>query len=429
MSVGDSLAFGPLVTRTDAGLRIVNFVAPDSLVIMDELGNQVGTALDLAEESGLAGASYHGVPRQVDRMGRSLFLVFLDQGIVPVDLESGMPQLRVPVPYSRQVVGELQSALVNIGFHDRLWLFDDQGCLGVWTLTTDMFFAADDLLNVTDPLVCEPAAADLDGDGRNDLVLATATNILAFQDSGIPLRGFPVRFYDLFPLDPETRISGPVVVADVTGDGVNEVHFNTSGGHLMGLDATGRLLEETPFLWGDTAGAGFAVSSPTAATGQSILYLISAGGYTGAPMGRQLYNGRISGYEITRAPLDESTTSGWYGPAGGIARTGAEGIPRDLGATAPAAAEQDLAYVYPNPLHDQFVTVRFYSGGSGQARFELYNLEGEAVSSESFPVQGDRVIEHRFDCSMARSGIYLGRLVYPGASGTEIKTMTLAVER
>ena len=88
-----------------------------------------------------------------------------------------------------------------------------------------------------------------------------------------------------------------------------------------------------------------------------------------------------------------------------------------------------MAFVYPNPLHDQFVTVRFYSGAAGQARFELYNLQGEEVSTESFTVLADRVIEHRFDCSMARSGIYLGRLVYPGASGTVIKTLTLAVER
>jgi hypothetical protein len=271
--------------------------------------------------------------------------------------------------------------------------------------------------------------ADLDGDGRDDLILLTASHIYGFQASGVPLRGFPVRFFDLFPLDPETRVTGPSVIVDATGDGVNELFFNTDGGHLVGLNATGRLIDNTPFLWGDTAGAGFAVGQPSAATGKRHLYLMSQGGYTGEPMDRQFTNGRLVAYELLAAGAGDPVTSGWYGPAGGALRAGSEGTPQDLGSVAPAARERDKAYLYPNPASEGEVTVRFFSGGSGQARFELYNLEGEQVSSETFSVDGGQVVEHRFDCSMASSGVYLGRLVYPGTSGNEIRTMTLAVER
>ena len=88
-----------------------------------------------------------------------------------------------------------------------------------------------------------------------------------------------------------------------------------------------------------------------------------------------------------------------------------------------------MAYTYPNPLREQYVTIRFFSPVAGLARFELYNLEGEEVASETFTVSGGAVVEHQFDCSRARSGIYLGRLVHPDASGQKIRTMTLAVER
>ena len=110
-------------------------------------------------------------------------------------------------------------------------------------------------------------------------------------------------------------------------------------------------------------------------------------------------------------------------------RSGSEGVAQDLGSVGPADHEKALAFLYPNPLRDQNVTVRFFSEQAGPARFELYTLEGEEVSNEEFLVQGGQVVEHQFDCSMARSGIYLGRLVYPGVSGTQIRTMTLAVER
>ena len=131
------------------------------------------------------------------------------------------------------------------------------------------------------------------------------------------------------------------------------------------------------------------------------------------------------------APLlpGRMATSSWYGPSGGALRAGYEGLPQDLGQAGPAAEERDLAILYPNPLRDQYVTVRFHAGAAGQATFELYNLEGERVAGSKFTVEAGAVNEHELDFGSASSGVYLGRLIYPGASGKVIRTMTLAVER
>ena len=53
-------------------------------------------------------------------------------------------------------------------------------------------------------LVSAPAVADVDADGRQDLVLATAERIFALANNGVTLTGFPRRLYDLFPL-PDTH--------------------------------------------------------------------------------------------------------------------------------------------------------------------------------------------------------------------------------
>jgi M6 family metalloprotease-like protein len=429
VQMADSLVYGPAVLNTDSGLRVVCFAAPDSLLLVEGDGTPIGSGISLAEETGLAGMSYQGVPRYSAAGGQARVVALLDGAFAVIDLTSGLPAVTTSLAYPRPVQGNLQSALAQVGDSDRLWLFDDEGSVGCWTIASDGYVAEAEPLEVAEALVHEPAVADLDGDGRLDLVLLTATKVLAFQAEGIPARGFPVRFYDLFPLDPDTRVAGPLVVADATGDGVNEVFFNTDGGHLVGLSATGRLLDHTPFLWGDTAGAGFAVGAVSSLTGKRTLYLLSEGGYTGEPMGRQFYNGRVAGYELLQAGSSDQTTSGWFGPAGGVARGGPEGELRHLGPGAPASAEEEMAYLYPNPLRDQLVTLRFFSGHGGQASFELYNLEGELVTRQTFAVPADLVVEQTVDCSMASSGVYFGRLVQPGASGTQIRTMTLAVER
>lgn len=429
VDVADSLVAGPLRLPSTLGTRLVVMASPDGLHLYDLEGAPVGTGLNLAGATGWSGAAWRGTPRLEASVEVSFLFVFLDQGWVLMDLTSGSAEIVEETAFARAIEGDLQTALIKSDHSYRVWAYDDIGLVGAWLVDWPGLVVDMDAPELSQPLVCEPAVADVDGDGNDDLILLTADRILGYQASGAPLRGFPVRFVDLFPLDAETQITGPTVVVDATGDGVNEIFFNTDGGHLIGLDATGRLISETPFLWGDTAGAGFAVGETYPVTRKRLLFMLAEGGYTGAPLDRQYYNGRVAGYELTGTAENRLATSTWLGTSGGSDRSGSQGQARLLGPVAPSFDDMREAFVYPNPVHDDVVTVRFFSNQAGQARFELYTLEGEQVTSETFAVQGGMVHEHRFDCSMARSGIYLCRLVHPGPSGTEIRTMTLAVER
>ena len=126
---------------------------------------------------------------------------------------------------------------------------------------------------------------------------------------------------------------------------------------------------------------------------------------------------------------DEALTSRWMGPMGGSTRSGSVGTARNLGVLSPLSEEMKRVIMYPNPVHESDVTIRFYAYTAGRAQFILYNLQGEEVKRMDIETTAGSINEDRMDISGLASGLYLGRLLYPGASGTETKTMTLAVER
>lgn len=402
----------------------------DSLFLLDRTGALLGSALQLVDGDGAAasGMKVNVLPAAAGGSDRAI--AFTDIGWFLIEQDAtGLAADPVFTAYDRSATNapdwSTVNPLVEDGFGIRI--FDTDGELGAWSVDSDGAVWPAELLGGLDgSLVCEPAVADLDGDGRHDLILATATRIYAFQQSGVALRGFPVRFFDLYPLAEETRVQGPLVVADGTGDGVNNVYFNTTGGHLMGLGATGSLLAKLPLRWGDLGQAGLAIGGEGI---DRILWLASAGGYTSGFLDRIATNGRLSGYATMPTQIGDKRTSEWLGTAGGASRRGPEGQAHALGASAPVSAERELVYLYPNPLSGDDVTVRFYSTGSQDARLSIYNLEGELVASQSIPVAINAVNEIVMSLPKLVSGMYLARLEYEGTEGPAIRTLTLAVEK
>ncbi|MFH2051945.1 MAG: hypothetical protein ABIK96_05710 [bacterium] len=322
---------------------------------------------------------------------------------------------------------EVRGAVVVSAQGIAVFAFDSEGILGSWV------FSDPSALPVPGPElrldggpVCEPAVADLDGDGRNDLVVATARKIHAYSFEGTPLKGWPVTLFDLFPLADSTLVAGPLIVADGTGDGLNEVYFNTDGGHLVGLGATGRLLDRLPLRWGDRSVAGLAVGPGP--DGGRILWLASGGGYAGPPMDRQLVNGRISAYGLASSGQG-GATSEWVGARGGPQRGGPEGEPALVSGSSTAVAEVDAAVLYPNPLAGTELFVRFYNHTDRAARFWVHNLEGEVAMQATIPATGGVVNDFRLELPDLASGLYVCRLEHETTTGRRVRTMTLAVEK
>lgn len=319
------------------------------------------------------------------------------------------------------------TALLEDAGATQLHVFGGRGDAGAWEFAADgTVRPLEDRLEISAALVTEPAIADVDGDGRHDLVLATATRVSAFSPSGTVAAGYPLVLRDQFALSDTTRVRGPLIIADATGDGAGELFFFTNAGHFFGFEPGGELMPGMPLRWGGRADGG-AIVGTAAVPGERTLWLARPGGKTGPPLDRQYVEGQLMGLDLGLAA--DERTSEWLGAGGGPARSGPVGQAQTIHIEGLAAAEDAGTWFYPNPLRDDTVTLRFYGQAAGTARFTLHNLEGEEVASEELAVSAGLVNELRIPLPRIASGMYIGRLVAPTPGGHEIKTLTLAVER
>ncbi len=419
--LADSLVCGPVPVYDSGGTLRLACAAPNDVCLLATGGEAVGSAwlgLGGLEPSGVVTGVWSLASDAGDRL-----LVATRTGLVLANQGSAGLGGAVRIGFPRAADGAVSTVVVpGSGVDAMVHVFDASGALGAWRYDGDMLEPAARLAEIDGPPVCAPAVADLDGDGLNDLVVATAARVWGLKADGIPLRGWPRRQYDLFPLADSTRVAGPLVVADATGDGRNEVFFNTDGGHLMGLGSDGALLEQLPLRWGDRSSAGLAVGD--GASGR-LLWLVSGGGYTSPPMDRTWTNGRVAAWRVTGAPA----TSEWLGPGGGSARRGPVGAAHDLGDGTPAALDRAEVILFPNPVSGEAVNARFWSDAAGPVRLAVYDLQGELVRQDTFAGAGGQMNQVRLDLPGIASGMYVAVLDFMGAGGHRTLTMTLAVER
>ncbi len=404
---------------------VVCATGPGELVVLDgAAGTPLGDPLSLVGPDPAPAAAITAAPRAWLRDDEATLACFGPLGwyevVVTADGFGGAAQFH---PYSSAAAQTVvRPALVPAADEAHLVIPG----LGAWRLTAGgVAEVADWTGDLEESLVGDPAVADLDGDGRHDIVAATSRKIFAWQPDGTVLTGFPVGLPDLFPLPDSTRFAGEVVVADGTGDGLNEVFVTTHTGHLLGVGATGRLVEGTPFRYGDASATALAVG-PGPDEGARMLYVASAAGYAGPPLDRHRTNGRLVGYRLALAGAQR--TSEWLGPLGGPGRDGPQGEPAALGPLSPLAAAGDDVVFYPSPVRGTEATVRFAGVAGSEARLTIFTLEGEEVLRLAFAAGDGPISEHTFPLDVA-SGVYLCRFEWEGSQGPTRTVTPLAVER
>jgi len=425
--LADSLSGGPVPLHKVAGATRLAVLAPaNRLFLLDGDGAQVGEPLTLVDALGssVVVSGIRHLPAPPSEEDRLIAVATTGWHLVSKTLDGWVPD-PLWTPFARASVGLVRVGVVPAGAEAVLHAFDEAGPLGSWRIDVANVTALDRLPAVVGPLVCEPAVADLDGDGLNDLVVATAERLHGLKADGIPLRGWPRRLAELFPLADTTRVAGPLVIADATGDGQNEVFFNTDAGHLLGLGPDGRLLERLPLRWGDRRGSGLAIGD---GIDGRLLWLVSEGGYTAPPLDRTWVGGRISSWQLAATAIT-GRTSEWLGDAGGSTRRGPAGTAQELGDAAPAAVDRGEVALFPNPVSGEAFNARFYAEGNGPARLAVYDLQGELVREASFAVEAGQMNQIRMELPGIASGLYVTVLEFDGPGGRRTRTLTLAVER
>ncbi len=355
--------------------------------------------------------------------GRSLVLVVESNGFRVVPVRDGVFDGTVDDRNVR-IQGRAQLATLPLEDATRFMIWDDLGLVGGWQFLETGDFAVVDWPTLDAPLAGEPAVADLDGDGRLDVVAVTDTAIHAWQDNGSSVTGYPVELASLFPLDTENRLAGPIVVADLAGGPANELAVLTEAGHLFLLDGHVEPLPGTPLRCAGPAASLLAVPHD----GALSLAVATRGGLRGAPLETRVTQGRL--VLLTSQTQSGGGTAGWYGLAGGSARAGivgtAQPVEGDAGVAAAAAA--DVVF-YPSPIIGREVTVRFWNATAAAADLAIYDLAGEPVLELEIATEAERINERTLELDVA-SGLYVARLIHEPVAGSVAKVVkTLAVTR
>ncbi len=431
VSAGDTLAYAPSVARLgDDSVRLLCCLEPGRLQLLDEMGVRTGAGFDLDAAAGLPVGRFASVPRTVRQpFGVDRYLVVTESHwcMLGPDTEDGAPLDMGLVTVAPDSSGHLRTAVWEQDNESRLIIIGTDGAefirfqshLPTETGSWDPRLRGE--------LVADPAVADLDGDGRHDLIMLTATHLHACSINGVPLTGFPLDLLGQFPLDADTRFDGGLAVFDATGDGRNEIFATTTQGHLLGWDAMGVLMPRLPLLWGDRGVSSLIVGD--APDGGRVLWLGDSGGRMATGSGPTASGGRIVGFMPSSATI-VGGTSEWLGPLGGSRRSGATGDPTDLGVVSTLKAEQDRFFAYPNPARGDETTFRYFSLVAGRAHLTIYNLEGEEVVRLSHD-GGDGVVEEvHWPLAGLASGVYMCRLDAPAVDGGSTRRIIrLAVER
>jgi M6 family metalloprotease-like protein len=270
------------------------------------------------------------------------------------------------------------------------------------------------------------ALADLDGDGSLEILFTSATAVHALSFTGAERSGWPFGFERLPALESDPapgRDAAPPLVADVDGDGRQEVLVHLAGGALIVLDAGGRRRLELE------------ATLPARAVGAPLVADLD--GVAGVEMAAF---GRFASVRIFDAPSESLTTAVqsevavWRWPRAAAIEWGqAGGDPghtyRDRGGRTLTVRANDATLssfvVGPNPASD-FVRARLQLTDAATVSCALYTLEGERIHHAVRDATAGAIVEFEIDCRTWAPGIYFAQLKL---STGGVRTRPVAIRR
>ena len=286
-------------------------------------------------------------------------------------------------------------------------------------------YLLDDSLNVVDgfpamtggEILNSPAIADIDGDGRKDIIVFSGNKIFAINSTGVILDHFPIE------TPTTTTILTSPIVADVNGDGLQDIVGVTQEGLVVAYDKTGKLLSGFPLQTGTNNGstpAAFYMPSPCLSCTDIGLAVASEDGNVYAWKTGTLRTGLAIPlpmpwpqymHDAQNTGLDEST-------------------PQSGKPISQQFFPAERAYNWPNPVgrENGFKThIRYYVGTSAAVHIKIFDVAGDLVQEMQGQAVGGIDNEMEWDVSNIQSGIYLAHIDVDGVGGTGNAVIKIAV--
>ncbi len=295
-----------------------------------------------------------------------------------------------------------------------------------------------------------PAVADIDHDGALDAVVLERNGRLhAFTEVTQP-GGMP-QYFPNFPVDLGFRPSADPILADLDRDGRLEI-IAAGEGKVTALAHNGAIANDFPVTIGPRNDPDTTAPGLLAVDFDGTLLSILTGGMSRATLayrqGREMQTANYAVGGAITAPMacaidaagncqvmfaraDDGHLYGFVAPSpdridakalwsmGGRDARNSRAIPfSDLN---PIAVDDvffaaERAYVYPNPAQNEAV-IRYWLGDAAVVTISVYDIAGNLVAESSGPGIAGVYNEWTWDCADAASGVYYARLEVTALDG------------
>ncbi len=251
-------------------------------------------------------------------------------------------------------------------------------------------------------ILTSPALADINNDGRQEIIFNGDNKIYAINSAGTLLENFPVNF--------NQKITSGVSVADINNDGIYDLLFTSESGDLFAYGTNGKVVSGFPVKVGFNSN-----STPALANLNDTLGILAYGrdGYLYAFKTTTIYNeSKVlwKNYLKDNFHSNSSTQSNYVAPSY------TEKLPKDK------------VYNWPNPVYDGRTYIRYYLNGSASVvSIKILDLSGELVTSLPSKNISNADNEVVWDVSTVQSGVYYGVIEATIDGAKETKIIKIAV--
>jgi hypothetical protein len=251
-----------------------------------------------------------------------------------------------------------------------------------------------------------PALADVDGDGRKDLIVFADNRIEVFNDACARVANFPVTVRGTIASNP--------VVADVDGDGLVDIVAVTDEGLVVAYNRNGMPAAGFPLQ----AGKG-KQSAAAFVVGDSVCLAVASqsdGSVSAWRTGKAMGGSAALLYPWAQYQQDQRHS----------------GLDRSISTGTPLSNEflpKERAYNWPNPVYNGKTFIRYFVRESAAIKISIFDLAGDLVSEFNRPATGGMDEEMEWDATGVQSGVYFARIEATNAGSTGTTIIKIAVVR
>jgi hypothetical protein len=278
----------------------------------------------------------------------------------------------------------------------------------LYALKSDLSVADGFPVNTGGPVRNSAALADFTGDGKKEIIFCSGSKVYAYNPAGVLIDHFPL------PVPTSDTLLSAPVVADINGDGVEDLVVVTKEGLVCAYDRSGSMLAGFPLLSGPNSG-----STPVIMYRSSVCLSCVDIGVAVASDDAHLYAWQTGTVQVGIATPPVQSWPQWSrdGDNSGLFETLAPPVQLYGSAFFP----KDRVYNWPNPVdrnHGYRTHIRYYVASASRVHIKIIDLAGDRVTEFDGPGTGGIDNEVEWDVSGIQSGIYFAHVEAQGTDGS-----------